>query len=71
MAIIGRGGAHEILVIDKDEGRVRGLITDMQYGTPLCPPVRLVGGSYADLADAELVLVAVGINEKAWRRHGP
>ncbi|NJD33918.1 MAG: lactate dehydrogenase [Betaproteobacteria bacterium] len=65
MAIIGRGGAHEIVVIDKDEGRVRGLVTDMQYGTPLCPPVQLVGGSYADLEGAELVLVAVGINEKA------
>lgn len=65
MAIIGRGGAHEIGVIDKDEGRVRGLVTDMQYGTPLGPPVRLVGGCYADLADVELILVTVGINEKA------
>lgn len=62
---IGRGGGHEIVVIDKDAGRVRGLITDMQYGTPLCPPVRLVGGSYADLHEAELILVTVGINEKA------
>jgi L-lactate dehydrogenase len=65
MAIVGRGAAHEVVVIDKNEGRVRGLVTDMQYGTPLCPPVRLVGGDYADLVDAELVLVAVGINEKA------
>jgi L-lactate dehydrogenase len=65
MAIIGRGAAHEIVVIDRDPGRVRGLVTDMQYGTPLCPPVRLIGGDYADLDGAELVLVAVGINEKA------
>jgi len=65
MSIIARGGAHEIVVIDKDEGRVRGLVTDMQYGTPLCPPVRLTGGDYGDLVDAELILVAVGINEKA------
>ncbi len=46
MSIIGRGAAHEIVVIDKDEGRVRGLVTDMLYGTPLCPPVRLTGGDY-------------------------
>ncbi len=65
MAIIGRGAAHEIVVIDKDPGRVRGLVTDMQYGTPLCPPVRLIGGDYADLDGAGLVLLAVGINEKA------
>jgi len=65
MAVIGRGAAHEIVVVDKDIGRVRGLVTDMQYGTPLCPPVRLVGGDFADLEGAELVLIAVGINEKA------
>jgi L-lactate dehydrogenase len=65
MAIIGRGAAHEIVVIDKNPGRVTGLVTDMQYGTPLCPPVSLVGGDYADLAGAGLVLVAVGINEMA------
>jgi len=65
MAIIGRGAAHEIVVIDKDAGRVRGLVTDMQYGTPLCPPVKLVGGAFGDLDGAELVLVSVGINEKA------
>lgn len=65
MAIIGRGAAHEIVVIDKDAGRVRGLVTDMQYGTPLCPPVKLIGGDFHDLDGAELVLVAVGINEKA------
>ena len=65
MSIIGRGAAHEIVVIDKDEGRVRGLVTDMQYGTPLCPPVRLIGGDYPDLFGAELILVTVGINEKA------
>jgi L-lactate dehydrogenase len=65
MAIIGRGAAHEIVVIDKDEGRMRGLVTDMQYGTPLCPPVRLIAGDYADLEGAELILLAVGINEKA------
>jgi L-lactate dehydrogenase len=44
--------------------RTIGVVTDMQYGTPLCPPVRLIAGDYADLAGAELVLIAVGVNEK-------
>jgi L-lactate dehydrogenase len=64
MAILGRGAAHEIVVLDANEQRVRGVVTDMQYGTPLCPPVRLIAGDYPDLLGAELVLVAVGINEK-------
>lgn len=65
MAVLGRGAAHEIVVLDSNEQRVRGVVTDMQYGTPLCPPVRLVAGDYSDLQGAELILIAVGINEKA------
>jgi len=65
MAILGRGAAHEIVVLDSNETRVRGVVTDMQYGTPLCPPVRLIVGDYPDLRGAELVVIAVGINEKA------
>jgi L-lactate dehydrogenase len=65
MAILGRGAAHEIVVIDSNERRVNGVVTDMQYGTPLCPPVRLIAGGYGDLGGAELIIVAVGINEKA------
>jgi L-lactate dehydrogenase len=65
MAILGRGAAHEIVVLDSNEQRVRGVVTDMQYGTPLCPPVRLIAGDYPDLLGAELIIVSVGINEKA------
>ncbi len=65
MSILGRGAAHEVVVLDSNEARVRGVVTDMQYGTPLCPPVRLIAGDYPDLAGAELILVAVGINEMA------
>ena len=65
MAILGRGAAHEIVVLDSNEQRVRGVVTDMQYGTPLCPPVRLIAGDYPALAGTELIIVAVGINEKA------
>src|SRR6478609_8009349 len=65
MSVLGRGAAHEIVVLDSDECRVKGVVTDMQYGTPLCPPARLVAGDYPDLAGADLILVAVGINELA------
>jgi len=65
MAILGRGAATAIVVIDANERRVNGVVTDMQYGTPLCPTVSLSAGGYPDLAGAELVIVAVGINEQA------
>ena len=65
MSVIGRGAAHEIVVIDRDEGRATGLVTDMQYGMQLGLTARLVAGGYDDLAGAELLLVTAGINEKA------
>jgi L-lactate dehydrogenase len=65
MSIVGRGAAHEIVVIDNVWEKATGVVTDMQYGTPLCPPVRMMAGTYADLAGAELILIAVGINEMA------
>lgn len=65
MSVIGRGAAHEIVVIDRDENRATGLVTDMQYGAPLCPPARLLAGGYEDLAGAELVVITAGINEQA------
>jgi L-lactate dehydrogenase len=35
------------------------------YGSPLCPKTTIVDGDYDDLADAALVMVTAGINEKA------
>ena len=42
MAILGRGAAHEIVVLDSNEARVRGVVTDMQYGTPLSAALRML-----------------------------
>jgi L-lactate dehydrogenase len=65
MSIITRGVAREIVVIEQNAARAQGVVTDVQYGTPLCEPVIIRVGDYEDLAEVELVLVSVGINEKA------
>ncbi len=51
--IIARGAAQGILGSDNDGERLRGLVTDMQYCTRLCPPARLAGGDSADFDGAE------------------
>jgi len=45
--------------------RAKAVATDLRYGTPLCPKTTVVDGDYADLAQAALVMVTAGINEKA------
>jgi L-lactate dehydrogenase len=41
-----------------------GVVADLQYGATLSPSVELLAGGYADLADAALVIVTAGVNEK-------
>jgi len=43
----------------------KAVATDLLYGSPLCPKTAVVDGDYDDLADAALVMVTAGINEKA------
>jgi L-lactate dehydrogenase len=40
-------------------------VADLQYGATLSPAVDLRAGGYAELADAVLVIVTAGINEKS------
>lgn len=59
------GNAREIVVVNRDPRRAKGIVTDIQYGASLTRPVDLQAGEYSDLNDAGLVIVTVGLNEKA------
>ncbi len=63
-ALVTRGCASEIIVIDRTPEKARGLVTDVQYGATLSPPVAIRAGDYADLKGAALVMVTAGVNEK-------
>ena len=64
-AMLLRGSCHEIVLLDLDERRARGVATDLSHGELLCPPTRIRTGGYADLADAAVVVITAGINEQA------
>ena len=57
--------ACEIVVLDKNNARAKGVVADLQYGATLSPAVELRAGDYPDLADAVLVIITAGINERA------
>src|ERR1700681_3361129 len=64
LSLVMRGVACQVVVLDKNQERAKGVVADLQYGATLSPAVELRAGDYADLADAMLVIVTAGINEK-------
>ena len=65
LSLVMRGVACQVVVLDKNPERAKGVVADLQYGATLSPAVELRAGSYADLADAVLIIITAGINEKA------
>jgi L-lactate dehydrogenase len=65
LAAVVRGSARNIVIIDRTPKRAKAVATDLLYGSPLCPKTEVVDGDYQDLADAALVMITAGINEKA------
>lgn len=63
-ACVQRRVAREIVVVNRDRKKARGLVTDMQYGAVLSPGTELRDGDYADLKGASLVMITAGVNEK-------
>ena len=64
LALVMRGVACQVVVVDKNRQRADGVVADLQYGATLSPAVELRSGDYSDLAEAVLVIVTAGINEK-------
>jgi L-lactate dehydrogenase len=64
LSLVMRGVACQVVVLDKNQERAKGVVADLQYGATLSPAVELRAGEYSDLADAMLVIVTAGINEK-------
>jgi len=65
LAAVVRGSARAIVIVDRTRARAKAVATDLRYGTPLGPKTAVVDGDYEDLADAALVMITAGINEKA------
>jgi L-lactate dehydrogenase len=64
LSLVMRGTACQVVVLDKNQERAKGVVADLQYGATLSPAVELRAGDYPDLADAALVIITAGINEK-------
>jgi L-lactate dehydrogenase len=63
-ALVLRGSAREIVLVDRTPERATGVATDMRYGLPLSPTLAIDSGDWRDLAGADVVLICAGVNEK-------
>src|SRR5438105_3543238 len=64
MALMQRGSAREIVLVDRSAGRAKAVALDMRYGAPISPVIDVRDGSYDDLNGADLVMITAGVNEK-------
>jgi L-lactate dehydrogenase len=64
LSVIMRGSAREVVLVNRSRKRAQGIVTDVQYGAILSPPIAVRDGDYPDLADASVVMITAGVNEK-------
>jgi L-lactate dehydrogenase len=65
ISTVMRGCAREIVLVNRNRKRAKGVVSDMQYGAALSPATDLYDGEYADLEGSALVMITAGVNEKA------
>jgi len=63
-AIMNRGLASEIVLVDIDEKKAEGEMMDLNHGATFVKPVRISTGDYEDCRDASIVIIAAGANQE-------
>jgi len=63
--MVMRGSAREVVLVNRDRKRAQGIVTDVQYGTLLTPPISVRVGDYSDLSGSSVVMITAGVNEKS------
>lgn len=64
-SMINQGIAEELTLIDLNEKRAEGEAMDLQHGMAFATtPTRVTSGTYADCANADLVVITAGVPQK-------
>lgn len=62
--LMQRGLFSEMVLIDRDRKRAEGEALDISHGLPYSAPMEIYAGDYDDIADAALIIIAAGANQK-------
>ena len=58
------GLVSDLVLIDINTEKAEGEVMDMNHGMPFVRPVRIQYGSYSDCADADIIIISAGANQK-------
>ncbi|MHA2281128.1 MAG: L-lactate dehydrogenase [Promethearchaeota archaeon] len=64
-ALMIKGIARKIVLVDLDKKRLGGEVIDLSHSTPFTSPVEVVAGDYSDIKSSDLVVITAGKKQKA------
>ncbi len=64
-ALVMRGVAREVVLVDRIRARAKAVATDIRYGAPLSESTDIRDGDYPDLAGVGVAMITSGVNEKS------
>ena len=63
-ALMQSGMFAEMVLLDADKERAEGEALDIAHGLPFAKPMQIYAGGYDDIADAAIIIVTAGANQK-------
>ncbi|MFW6308694.1 MAG: L-lactate dehydrogenase [bacterium] len=63
-AVMNWGFASEIVLVDINKERAQGEAMDLNHGAAFVKPVKVRSGGYEECADADIVVITAGANQK-------
>lgn len=62
--LVENGVFSEIVLIDANKQKAEGEAMDLNHGLPFAKPVKVYAGTYDDIYDCALIIIAAGANQK-------
>lgn len=63
-ALIIKGIAREIVMVDIDRKRLEGEVMDLSHTAPYTSPVNIITGDYEDIGDSDIIVITAGKNQQ-------
>jgi L-lactate dehydrogenase len=63
-SLVQQGLANELVLVDMDTARAEGEVMDLNHGLPFVRPMKISTGGYPDLADANVIVICAGANQR-------
>ena len=63
-SLMQSGLFSELVMIDADRNKAEGEAIDISHGIPFARPMKIYAGDYDDIADASIIIVTAGANQK-------